>query len=220
MQNDYFLRQTDLVRPQELEFPITVVGAGGIGSWATIALAKLGCSDLTVIDFDTVEKHNIPNQIFTPDQIGKPKVEALKELVRQLTGAEIQTVEDKFEAWYKPAISRAHVIVVAVDSLDARRMIWSFVQTDQNLRCLIDARMGGELLRMFMVSPGHRPSVMKYIKSLDPTIPESEDPCTARSIVYNTLSSGAMIANMVKKYAKKDTVPLSFDFDFYNAITL
>ena len=44
--NRKYSRQLDLVMPSDLNFPILIVGAGGIGSWATLALAKMGCSNI------------------------------------------------------------------------------------------------------------------------------------------------------------------------------
>ena len=39
-----------------------LVGAGGIGAATALCMAKVGFECLTVMDFDTVEEHNIPNQ--------------------------------------------------------------------------------------------------------------------------------------------------------------
>src|SRR3990167_6840796 len=100
-QDSIFIRQLKLVNPQELEFPITVIGAGGIGSWATLALAKMGCSNISVIDFDKVEIKNTPSQIYTMSQKGKNKVSALKETVKILTGVDIKPIVGKFQDVYK-----------------------------------------------------------------------------------------------------------------------
>ena len=60
-----FQRQLDLANPAQLKVPITILGAGAVGSFTTLTLAKLGCSSLTVYDPDTVEVHNLPNQYFS-----------------------------------------------------------------------------------------------------------------------------------------------------------
>src|SRR3989304_1851615 len=81
-----FLRQLELVPPEALETPVAVVGCGGIGSFAALALAKMGCRHLTLYDDDKVEEHNLPNQLYRPADVGRPKAEALAEIVRAFTG--------------------------------------------------------------------------------------------------------------------------------------
>ncbi|KKK73235.1 hypothetical protein LCGC14_2895880, partial [marine sediment metagenome] len=83
-----YSRQMGIVDPGKLDIPIAVVGAGGIGSWTTLALTRMGCNDITVIDFDKVEAHNVGSQIFTEDDIGKTKVEALADKISSLGSGE------------------------------------------------------------------------------------------------------------------------------------
>jgi len=47
-----YKRQTNLVKPEELDFPILLIGCGGIGSWTLLALRKMGCSNVAVVEFD------------------------------------------------------------------------------------------------------------------------------------------------------------------------
>ena len=57
---------------------IGVAGAGGLGSNATMALIRAGVRNVVIADYDSVEKSNLNRQYFFADQIGMPKVEALK----------------------------------------------------------------------------------------------------------------------------------------------
>jgi len=62
-----------------------VIGIGGVGSWAVEALARSGLGRLTLIDGDHVAESNINRQIQAiQDNIGKPKVLALKERIHQI----------------------------------------------------------------------------------------------------------------------------------------
>ena len=58
---------------------ITVVGAGALGSWEAYFLKKLGVENIRVIDRDFVELVDLPRTIYEKEDIGKPKVDALKE---------------------------------------------------------------------------------------------------------------------------------------------
>src|SRR5437870_4131692 len=42
---------------------VAVVGCGGLGSWIALALARLGVSQLTLIDPDRFDRTNAPRQL-------------------------------------------------------------------------------------------------------------------------------------------------------------
>src|SRR5690606_36899993 len=56
---------------------VVMIGAGGIGAPAAIALAEAGVARLTVVDDDEVEISNLhPQILFDDDDLGRPKLEA------------------------------------------------------------------------------------------------------------------------------------------------
>ncbi|MCB5295797.1 MAG: tRNA threonylcarbamoyladenosine dehydratase [Candidatus Cloacimonetes bacterium] len=58
---------------------VCVVGLGGVGSYATEALARAGIGTFILIDFDTVGASNLNRQLLaTLNCIGKPKTELMK----------------------------------------------------------------------------------------------------------------------------------------------
>ena len=61
-----------------------LVGAGGIGGPAAIALAAAGVRDLRVVDDDQVEITNLHRQIlYGDDDVGRPKLEVFAEALRR-----------------------------------------------------------------------------------------------------------------------------------------
>ena len=59
---------------------IYVIGAGGVGSWLAPAMCLLSKPELvTIIDGDILEKKNLNRQLFTHEQIGEHKSNALGE---------------------------------------------------------------------------------------------------------------------------------------------
>jgi len=213
-----YARQFDIVRPSELNFPILIVGAGGIGSWVTLTLAKMGCGDITVIDFDTVEEYNIPSQFYSEAQRGQKKVAALAESVLAYTGVTIKTIDKKYQDISPEEKNKNYsIIILAVDSLDQRREIWQqLMQQTVQFDVLIDARMANELIRMFVASPYAPSSMVEYTNSLNPKKAPHEEPCTSRAVVYNTFMCGGLIGLIVKKFAKKESVKKSLTFDITN----
>ena len=57
---------------------IYIIGAGGVGSWLTPAICLLKSpNEVIVVDGDTLEHKNLNRQLFTEEDIGKPKAQAL-----------------------------------------------------------------------------------------------------------------------------------------------
>ena len=89
-----FHRQLDIIPLERLQkAQVTVIGAGAVGSFTTFTLAKMGIGKITVYDHDTVELHNIPNQLFSRRRTcDQTKVDALAEIVIwEFHGVEIET---------------------------------------------------------------------------------------------------------------------------------
>ena len=62
--NEHLIRQFDLIPEDVLGEPITIIGVGAIGSWTTLALAKMGFQNLTVFDDDKVSIENMNSQFY------------------------------------------------------------------------------------------------------------------------------------------------------------
>jgi len=57
-----------------LRSSVLIIGAGGLGSIASIYLTTSGIGQITVVDFDTIDESNLPRQIlFKADDLGKNK---------------------------------------------------------------------------------------------------------------------------------------------------
>lgn len=64
---------------------VAVFGIGGVGGFATEALARAGVGSLTLIDSDTVSISNINRQIIaTNSSVGKNKTDVMKERIRDI----------------------------------------------------------------------------------------------------------------------------------------
>ena len=63
---------------------IGIAGAGGLGSAVAVALTRIGIGTLDIADFDVVEPSNLNRQQYFIDQIGQPKVEALRDNLQRI----------------------------------------------------------------------------------------------------------------------------------------
>jgi molybdopterin/thiamine biosynthesis adenylyltransferase len=72
--------------------PITLCGAGALGSLLADNLARQGFRQWTVIDRDRVEGHNVGTQLYGESEVGTWKVEALRNRLFRAVGIEIEAV--------------------------------------------------------------------------------------------------------------------------------
>lgn len=63
---------------------VAVAGLGGLGSNIAVMLARSGIGELLLVDFDTVDVTNLNRQMYLIPQLGKPKAEALPEILYQI----------------------------------------------------------------------------------------------------------------------------------------
>lgn len=204
-----YKRQGNLIRQDQLSFPILLIGAGGIGSWAFTALKKMGCSNITVVDFDRVENHNTASQAYTIHDVGELKVWALAK--------EDKRYGESFEKFFSERVDPEPcypVVICALDSMDARIRLWDIIKERNDIDLYLDARMGGELLRVYAVDPLDTNAIKFYEKKLYPSSKADPLPCGSRSIVYTTLFAGAVVASYVKKYARKEPIKAETIMDF------
>jgi len=199
--HERFMRQLDIVPPESLTFPITVIGAGAIGSSTVINLMKMGCSNVTVWDDDTVEEHNVPNQFCKLSSIGSFKVDALDELVYDLTGMHINPVNKKYRNQELKG-----VVIITVDNMIARQIAWKKIVNKFHVPLYIDARMGAEFARIYAVCPSDSDDIKLYEENLYPDTEAERLPCSARSIIYCPSIIGGIIAMMVKQFAMNQPV--------------
>lgn len=178
---------------------VTLIGAGGIGSPTALALVKAGVRKLTVYDHDIIEDHNLPNQWYRLGDRGRPKVEALAEIIRNATGVEIIPRFERFE--------RQHVrgvVITGVDSMDARHDLWYGALKDATeVTHIIDGRTGGEQFFVFSMNPRNPEDVAWYedriYRSDNPRTAEA--PCSARAIIYTLFAIAGEIAKNVGQIA-------------------
>jgi sulfur carrier protein ThiS adenylyltransferase len=72
---------------------VGIAGVGGIGSNVAMHLVRVGCTVQKLVDFDRVEHSNLNRQFYFVDQLGKVKVDMLRQnLLRIDPDADIETV--------------------------------------------------------------------------------------------------------------------------------
>lgn len=193
---DHLTRQLDLIPLRALATPVTIVGAGAIGSFTALALAKMGFSNLEVFDFDEVSIENMNSQFYRFSDIGKKKVQALHDLVKDFTGVEIRGFDMRF-----PGGHRAGLVLACVDSMSARREIWNSQDGAAACAAFVDPRMGAETALLYVARPNVSSDREAYEATLYSDRSAVQERCTAKATMYTATMLSGLVAKAVKDLA-------------------
>lgn len=214
---DIYLRQSGLIHPDKLRLPILIVGAGSIGSWTALALSKLGCSNITVMDSDNIEPQNAGSQIYRSSDVGGVKVTTLIDKLSMLTDQPVYGRNHHWNIEHKDCIKDLdgfQIIIAAVDNITVRSELFSVLKTKNSL--YIDARMAGNAIEIYKVQGNNMDDVKAYEGTLfseEETIPVN---CSERSVVYNVFIVAGLIGDMVAKYVNEQELPREIIMDLFN----
>lgn len=190
-----FMRQLTLIDMERLaNTQIILIGVGGIGSNLALNLAKMGARNIEVWDDDTLEEHNISNQMYPSSFVGKPKAEGCAEFIHFMEGYRPEYFEEKFRE------SMGHeddaIYIVGVDSMSARSGIWDRLK-EKPFGLFIDCRMGATSAQINVVSPSNREW---YAGTLYSDADAVDLPCTARSTIYAPSFISATVCSQVASF--------------------
>lgn len=142
---------------------VDVIGCGATGSRIALSIAKLGIQNIHIWDFDSVEEHNIPNQIFGMSDIGKKKTEAIAEIVKFTTGTEIEIHDEKVDGSQK----LGKVVFLLTDTMSSRKEIWlKSLKYKTTTDLLVETRMGADNGRIYVVNPNKPRQIKAYEETL------------------------------------------------------
>lgn len=119
---------------------IHIIGCGATGSHLAIQLLKLGFKKFILWDFDTVEFHNLTNQIWLYGEIKQPKVDALVNHMIALDPYLDLTKITKKGKWQGELLE--DYVFVCVDSIELRKEIYEQNRFNTNIELIFDPRLG------------------------------------------------------------------------------
>lgn len=192
---DKYVRQYEIIPYTATNVPVTIVGVGAIGGCVAVALAKMGFTDLTLIDMDEVEEVNMANQWFDMTQLGKPKAEAMADTIERMTGDRPTVRNERYESGVFPGI-----VVAALDNMETRAKLWAeHKRIGFSTKLFIDPRMSTEYAVIRTVNMEDRFKT-SYEKSLFEDDDGIQERCTAKGTMYTSMLIGGHVAKIVKDY--------------------
>lgn len=213
-------RQLSFFNPaQDGNIPITMIGAGAIGSFTCLCLAKVGFHNITVYDFDKVSEENIPNQFYPISAIDQPKVTALQKYIKEFTGVEINVDEARF----KDQAVEPGLLICGVDSMQARQVVFErftdlLFENKSNktgLVGMIDARMGGLVYRIYTLKPTTN-FLSEYEDTLYSDAEAAPERCTEKAVIFNVAEIASKITALAVGLIHGRALPFELIGDIFN----
>lgn len=174
---------------------VIIVGMGGLGCPASLALAHAGVRRLTLVDGDSVELSNLPRQPwYRTGDVGRPKALVAAERLREaFQGVDVVPLLEPARVDTVDALVEGHAVVVdGTDSVAAKYFL-----SDSVARTGVPVVFGGVVqleARAFRIAPGG-----PCLRCLFGEAPgEEEVPTCARAGVLGALAgvAGALQARL------------------------
>lgn len=129
-------KSLEFFNPVNVDAPIHVIGIGAMGSRIAELLVRLGVERINIWDMDTVDAHNITNQLYFHKQIGMTKTDALEEILTSINPT-LKVI--KHGEWKDNTLGG--YIFLCVDNIDLRRTITEKCYNSEAVKGMFDCRM-------------------------------------------------------------------------------
>lgn len=194
---------------------IMLIGAGGIGSWLALSLARIGHS-LYLVDDDRVDRTNINGgQMFRMTDLDGYKVHAVAGICRDFGClSSIVGLEEKFlgiESGNLP------IMIGAVDNMLTRRSIFDAWRVSSERLLLLDGRLTGEMYEVFAIQ-GDKPEQLeeyerKHLFSDEETV---ELDCTTKQTTFAAMGIASVITATLCNFLTNKKMGMEFrEVPFY-----
>ena len=173
---------------------VVLIGAGSIGSFIALFLAKAGVTDITVYDADTVASHNVPMSLYRENDVGRYKVEALHEIVHALTGVELTIHAIN----YKDQTLKRCSVIASVDDMDHGRVpIWKHVRGSPSIDIFLDTRVLEGYGELYSIVPFSSDDVTNYDKTFFTNSEVSPRLCGTHGVAFvSTALASSAVASL------------------------
>lgn len=138
----------------EYRIPLIIGGVGGIGSWLTLYLSRMMGPDsyLILYDYDKVEEVNMAGQLYTMNDVGLNKVDALRRIAMDFSGyGKIESMVERYDS----ESLKSPVMFSCFDNMEARQVMFDNWMTEAEKypeSIFIDGRLNAEQFQVYYVT--------------------------------------------------------------------
>ena len=129
----------EFFQPENCMERLHIVGCGAVGSTVAELLVRFGLTNISLYDFDTVEAHNIANQMYRHGDIGQLKVDALKNILTEINPDAESGIKVFSNGYGNQRLSG--YVFLCLDNIDTRREITQKCVGNQYIKAIFDFRI-------------------------------------------------------------------------------
>ncbi len=137
----------------KIGLPVHIIGVGNVGMHVGRALDELGperiSSTVHLWDGDVVEQQNVRAQLFRPEHVGLPKVEAAQQVLS--TWSALPMVAH--HTYVEHRVELSGIVFVCVHTMAARRKIWKHSLKGNENVLMIEVRVGQDTATIHVLDP-------------------------------------------------------------------
>lgn len=135
------------------EQDVILAGLGGIGSWVSLFLSRLGPKTISLYDDDRFETHNLSGQAFRIDSLGRAKVEEAASIAIDFSN---YTTSYAFNSKYLERSSTSKIMICGFDNMGARKLFYNkwkeaIIQEESHEYLFIDGRLTADMFQLFCI---------------------------------------------------------------------
>ena len=201
---------------------IIVAGCGGIGSNCAFQLARMRPASIVLYDDDIVETVNMAGQLFSRNDVGKAKVDAMLDMISLYTNMQnIYALRQRFE----PNTEAGDIMICGFDNMSARKIFFEAWKNhvyrkpeEYRKNCLyLDGRLSIDVLQVLCITGDDFTNMARYEneylfsdEDADATV------CSMKQTTYLACMIGSVMVNLFTNWAAGLLDPIMpYDLPFF-----
>lgn len=209
---------------------VILAGVGGIGSYVGFLLARMKLASMFIYDDDIVETVNMSGQLYGQSDLGRTKVSALAEMIRNYAGySSVFAINERFTN----ESEASDIMICGFDNMAARRLFFNkwvnHVQSkpeEERKNCLfIDGRLAAEEFQVLCIKGDDEYNINRYNNEFLFSDAEADETiCSYKQTTFCANMIASYMVNLFVNFCANQCEPLiDRDLPFlttYNAETM
>ena len=209
---------------------VILAGVGGIGSFCGFLLARMKPASMFIYDNDIVEAVNMSGQLYGQSDLGRPKVSALAEMIRNYADySSVFAIKERFTE----ESEASDIMICGFDNMAARKLFFNkwvnHVQSkpeEERKNCLfIDGRLAAEEFQVLCIKGDDEYNINRYNNEFLFSDAEADETiCSYKQTTFCANMIASYMVNLFVNFCANQCEPLiDRDLPFlttYNAETV
>ena len=209
---------------------VILAGVGGIGSFCGFLLARMKPVSMFIYDDDIVESVNMSGQLYGQSDLGRPKVSALAEMIRNYADySSVFAIRERFTE----ESEASDIMICGFDNMAARKLFFNkwvnHVQSkpeEERRNCLfIDGRLAAEEFQVLCIKGDDEYNINRYSNEYLFSDAEADETiCSYKQTTFCANMIASYMVNLFVNFCANQCEPLiDRDLPFlttYNAETM